>query len=111
MKRVLLVLLCALLLSGCSWSRYYTAETLIDPALQTDIRAFSYYVAPEDKNVSRSSLEFKRFLRICEQALNWSGFRTVPSASAPTPVSGSTASTEAPRRRRPSMKTGPSTIR
>ena len=51
MKRILLVLLCALLLSGCSWSRYYTAETLIDPALQTDIRAFSYYVAPEDKNV------------------------------------------------------------
>ena len=58
MKRLLLVLLCALLLSGCSWSRYYTAETLIDPALQTDIRAFSYYVAPEDKNVSRSSLEY-----------------------------------------------------
>lgn len=98
MKRVLLVLLCALLLSGCSWSRYYTAETLIDPALQTDIRAFSYYVAPEDKNVSRSSLEFKRFLSICEQALNWSGFRTVPSASAADCIIyakyGSTSKTE-----------------
>lgn len=81
MKRFLLFLLCALFISGCSWSRYYTAETLIDPALQTDVRAFSYYVAPQDKSISRSSLEFKRFLSICEQALNYSGFRTVSSAA------------------------------
>lgn len=81
MKRLLLFLVCVLVLSGCSWSRYYTAESLIDPALQTDVRAFSYHVVPQDKRVSRTSLEFKRFLNICEEALRYSGFRTVPSAA------------------------------
>ena len=81
MKRFLLFLLCALIVSGCSWSRYYTAESLIDPTLRTDIRTFACYVAPQDKDVSRNSLEFKRFLSICENALQKSGFRTVPTVS------------------------------
>ena len=81
MKRFLLFLFCALLVSGCTWSRYYTAETLIDPSLQTDIRAFSYRIEPQDKNVSKNSLEFKRFLSVCETALRYSGFRVVPASS------------------------------
>ena len=81
MKRFLLLLVCLLALSGCSWSRYYTAESLIDPALQTDVREFTYHIVPQDKNVSRNSLEFKRFLNICEGAMAHSGFRTVPSAA------------------------------
>ena len=79
MKRLLLTLLCALIVSGCSWSRGYVTESLIDPAYPGDIRDRAYCVMPEDESVNRNSLEFKRFLSICERALLNSGFKTVQS--------------------------------